>query len=52
MQVNPVENANSLECIRCGLCKKACPSHAISSTLMRKDESETDDEGVVLQAGK
>ena len=29
MQVNPAENANDLECIRCGACKKACPVKAI-----------------------
>lgn len=29
MQVNPLENANDLECIRCGACKKSCPIKAI-----------------------
>lgn len=29
MQVNPLENANDLECIRCGACKKSCPAKAI-----------------------
>lgn len=29
MQVNPTENANHPECIRCGACKKACPENAI-----------------------
>lgn len=29
MQVDPVKNANHPECIRCGLCKKSCPSKAI-----------------------
>lgn len=31
MQVNPVENVNSLECIRCRLCEKSCPAHAIGN---------------------
>lgn len=38
MQVNPVENANSMECIRCGLCTKACPAHAVGNSLVRKGE--------------
>jgi polyferredoxin len=29
MQVNPVENPNDPECIRCGVCKKVCPVKAI-----------------------
>ena len=29
MQVDPVKNANDPECIRCGACKKACPTKAI-----------------------
>lgn len=29
MQVDPAENANHPECIRCGACKKACPVKAI-----------------------
>ena len=29
MQVNPTENANHPECIRCGACKKTCPENAI-----------------------
>lgn len=31
MNVNPAEAPNSPECIRCGACKHACPSCAISS---------------------
>lgn len=31
MQVDPVQNANHLECIRCGQCKKICPTGAITS---------------------
>ena len=27
------ENPNSIECIRCGACKKACPHGAIESTF-------------------
>lgn len=29
MQVDPVKDANHPECIRCGACKKACPTGAI-----------------------
>ena len=35
MVVNPVENPNSPECIRCGRCKQACPVHAIASGCKR-----------------
>lgn len=31
MNVNPSEDANSTECIRCGACKSACPTCAITS---------------------
>lgn len=30
MNIDPVENCNHLECIRCGRCKNACPVDAIS----------------------
>lgn len=30
MGCDPTENANSLECIRCGKCKSVCPTKAIS----------------------
>lgn len=33
MGCNPVENDNSLECIRCGKCKKVCPTKAIGSGI-------------------
>ena len=36
MEVNPVENPNSLECIRCGRCKKICPTQAIQCGTKRK----------------
>lgn len=36
MQVDPTENANHTECIRCGLCKKVCPTDAISSGCFMK----------------
>ena len=29
MNVDPVKDANHLECIRCGNCRKACPKGAI-----------------------
>lgn len=29
MQVDPVKNCNSTECIRCGQCLKACPTKAL-----------------------
>ena len=36
MEVNPVENPNSLECIRCGRCRQACPVQAISCGLRKQ----------------
>lgn len=36
MNCNPVVNANNLECIRCGKCKNACPTGAISSSCIIK----------------
>ena len=36
MEVNPVEDANSLECIRCGRCRQACPVQAISCGLRKQ----------------
>ena len=36
MEVNPVDNPNSAECIRCGRCKKACPTQAIQCGIKRK----------------
>ena len=36
MEVNPVEDANSLECIRCGRCRQACPVQAISCVLRKQ----------------
>ena len=38
MQVDPVQNANSLECIRCGKCKNICPTGAISCGFRTKEE--------------
>ena len=38
MQVDPVQNANSLECIRCGKCKNICPTGAISCGFKTKEE--------------
>lgn len=36
MGVNPVQNANSPECIRCGCCKSSCPTQAISAGFCNK----------------
>ncbi len=36
MQVNPVQNPNHPECIRCGKCKNTCPANAISSCFFPK----------------
>lgn len=36
MQVEVTKNCNSIECIRCGDCKKACPQGAILSTFNMK----------------
>lgn len=43
MNVNPLENANSLECIRCGSCKEVCHVHAISSGFGLNPKKETQD---------
>lgn len=37
MNCDPTEDANALECIRCGKCKTACPVGAIESGLMVQD---------------
>lgn len=37
MQCNPVKNFNSLECIRCRQCEKACPTGAITSGIFQKE---------------
>ncbi|MDO4568727.1 MAG: 4Fe-4S binding protein [Clostridia bacterium] len=34
MQVDVLKNINSLECIRCGDCKRACPTGAITTSYM------------------
>ena len=34
------EKPNSPDCIRCGACKKACPHHAICSTLKKQKKEE------------
>lgn len=36
MQVDPVQNANHPECIRCGKCKNVCPTGAISAGCLQK----------------
>ena len=36
MGCNPVKNANSLECIRCGKCKNICSTGAIEYSLIRR----------------
>jgi polyferredoxin len=33
MDIEPYITLNSIECIRCGTCKKKCPHHAITSSL-------------------
>lgn len=39
MGVEVIHNINSAECIRCGACKDACPTHAIASGFVRKKRS-------------
>lgn len=41
MQVDPVKNANYFECIRCGSCKKACPTGAITSGYLKSEFAKT-----------
>lgn len=38
---DPVKNANSLECIRCGKCKAACPTNAIQYTYFNQTKRRT-----------
>lgn len=38
MQCDPVKNCNSLECIRCRLCEKSCPTGAIKSGILKKEK--------------
>lgn len=40
MQVNPLENPNSTECIRCGKCVQTCPSGAIRAGFFMKSRIE------------
>ena len=39
MGIKPNINPNALECIRCGDCKKICPTGAITSGLKNKPGS-------------
>ena len=36
MNIDPVENCNHLECIRCGQCKNACPVDTISCGIKKQ----------------
>ncbi len=38
MNVDPVKDANALECIRCGKCKAVCPVGAITSGFMLREK--------------
>ena len=38
MNIDPVENCNHLECIRCGRCKNACPVDTISCGIKNREE--------------
>jgi ferredoxin len=42
MQVDPVKSCNSLECIRCGQCIKACPVDALSFGVMNGKEKKNE----------
>ncbi len=45
MGINPRENPNSLECIRCGDCLKDCPEHALEKyNPLKEFKKETDHE--------
>lgn len=41
MGCNPVKDANSLECIRCGKCKQVCPTKAVCSGFKKKAKNDT-----------
>ena len=38
MNIDPVENCNHLECIRCGRCKNACPVDTFSCGIKKREE--------------
>ncbi len=38
LDINPSKTPNSMECIRCGDCIKACPTSAIKTTLSKEEE--------------
>lgn len=40
MQIDPSKTPNHLECIRCGQCKKICPTGALSSGCLKKNSFE------------
>lgn len=44
MQIDPSVTPNHPECIRCGRCKKICPTGAISSGCLKKREKEKEED--------
>lgn len=48
MDVDITKNPNHAECIRCGMCIKACPTNAICYRYGLGDKTQTTDKGETI----
>ena len=48
MDVDITKNPNHAECIRCGMCIKACPTDAICYRYGLGDKTQTTDKGETI----